>query len=139
MTYRRPAVLRDRISAFLKEHGEHSMREIAEEFDIIEERVQSAIKIARDNYGEEIFYIKRWRKCVGHPGRYTRMWAAGPGRDKKKPPVDVKANRAECNKRYKDKMRGRSLLMARKTSNPWAAILGLAGADYHRIAKAEKS
>lgn len=119
-----PPTTRDAITKALTDCGPMTVAELVEHLQWTRTRVDGCISLARANHPGQFFRIVRYRHGRG---REAAVYAAGPGKDAKRPTFD-QAHVAARNGSYYRRNRAR-LAVARKLragapmASPWSGLI----------------
>lgn len=127
MSHNNPPV-RNAVIAVLKARGPMTVREIAEELDWPVSRVHAVVANARRQHPEKLFRAVSYRP----KGKDTSVYAAMPGKDAKRQPIDKEARARERFARYRQRHRAaiNARLRAKRAAkrkqptaiNPWMQL-----------------
>jgi predicted ArsR family transcriptional regulator len=113
----------ERIIAWLKDGGPSTMRSIAPEIGVSVVAAESAMRRMRKIPGK--VHVVRWALARGTGGRESPVFAAGPGRDAKRP--DFTNSQRQAEQRYAERRRIARRLAGgatRRPKRPQAATAG---------------
>lgn len=126
----KPPITRDAIAAALKECGPMSVMEIVEHLGMTRNQVNACLTTARANHPGKFFRIVSYRTQAGVQGRETPVYAAGPGRDAKRPTFD---RERYLNRRRRYYLNNRAQWAARRKArtnqgpaSPWDGLVPMA-------------
>lgn len=84
----------------LRREGPMKASDIPDVVDLTESGIRRAIDRMRDAHGSEAIYVHSYHLWRGTSAKDTKVWAAGPGVDAKRPTFGKKA-RIERQRRYR--------------------------------------
>lgn len=131
MSHNNPPV-RNAVIAVLKARGPMTVREIAEELDWPVSRVHAVVANGRRLHPEKLFRAVSYRPVKEGKGKDTSVYAAMPGKDAKRQPIDKEARARERLARYRQRHRAaiNARLRAKRAAkrkqptaiNPWMQL-----------------
>ena len=122
-----PPVIRDAITAALKDCGPMGVVEIAKYLGLSRSKVDHSITRARENHPGKFFRIASYQLQSGTQGREARIYAAGPGKDVMRPAFDSSHITARKHAYY---LRNRAMWAVKRksrngavASSPWTGLV----------------